>query len=450
MKRATLWFHLFVMMAGVAAPLNAQQVKSAQGAVRTIARLVWQDKEHQMLRWGDLQRRENDWLLVASDIAGAPGLDAETQSYTQMETLDTALIAAVHDQEKGSIGSGWVAVDSGLEFEAHGDHFHTRYVRSPSVVLSQVDVNQGNPAHVYRYGSKIYIANDAKNGFTVITPENGAKKKWNASFFSGGGNHITLAVVADRWSYATWADREGDNVGRVDIVPIESNAQSESRSFKLPTGGLHGATTNSGRVFFAPSDGVCIIQGDGKEVQAEAIQHLSLGTDPETGKPYRTGAFANQGSWVLFQFGAGDGARLGMIDASKPKPSLLQLPIPTEDGLTLTTPKCTTTANGKEYAWLIQHRRGSEKTEKLVAVELDPNGDRSFVDARIMNTLELGPSSIEGHSGYHEVALLPSRRLACITNPGDGSIWVVAVANLEVVAKLSVGGCPTRIVAFGD
>jgi hypothetical protein len=66
-----------------------------------------------------------------------------------------------------------------------------------------------------------------------------------------------------------------------------------------------------------------------------------------------------------------------------------------------------------------------------------------------VKTLELGPSKIEGHSGFHEIAILPNRRAACITNPGDGTMWIVSIANLEVLAKLAPGGSPTRVVAFG-
>jgi hypothetical protein len=450
MKSYWLCFSWCAIVVGLSMPLLAQQTKEQPtGKTRTLARLVWQDKESQTLRWGDLQRTDNEWKLVASDVPGVPKLDTETQSYVQMEPFETSLIAGIHDDDKGTIGSGWIALDLGIEMEAHGDHFHARFVRQPKVVHTQLDTNQGNPAHVYRYGNRIFIANDAKNGFTVVAPPMASSTKWNATFHSGGGNHITLAAVADQWCYATWADREGENTGRVDIIPMASGSSQGGRTFKLPSGGLHGATTNSGKVFFAPSDGICMINGDGKDVSPESIQHISLGADAESGKPYRTGAFANQRNWVLFQYGTGAEAALGMIDASKPKPSLVRLSIPTEDGLSLSTPECITASNGKEVAWLIQHRRGSEKTEKLIAVELDPNGDKNFIDAKVSGTLELGPSDIEGHSGMHEIAILPNRRAACITNPGDGTVWIVSLANLEVLAKLSVGGSPTRVVAFG-
>jgi hypothetical protein len=96
-----------------------------------------------------------------------------------------------------------------------------------------------------------------------------------------------------------------------------------------------------------------------------------------------------------------------LIDASKPKVQLIEMPLPAGEGLSLTTPKCFSAANGKDYAWVIHHQRNSEQVEKLTAIDLDPNGDKDFSDAAIVKTLELGPSKIEGHSGYHEVAVLP-------------------------------------------
>lgn len=431
-------------------PLVAQQKEPASSEkTRTIARLVWQDTADQTLRWGDLQRIGNEWRLNALTVDSIPKLDGETQNYVQMESIGNALVAGIHDSDRGAIGSGWIAVDAGVELEAHGDHFHAKYTRTPKVFRSQVDQEQGNPAHVYRYSDRIYIANDAKNGFTVVTPPKAANSPWKSEFFSGGGNHITLAAVADRWCYATWADREGDHAGQVDVVSTDPSSNQPNRSFKLPSGGLHGATTNSGKVFFAPADGICVVEGDGRDTTPEHVQHIPLGTDSKSDRPNRTGAFANLRSWVLFHYGTGDQSMVGLIDASKPKAHLVELSVPAGDGLSLSTPKCFAAANGKEYAWIIHHRRNSEQIEKLTAVDLDPNGDKDLSDAAIVKTIEIGTSKIEGHSGYHEIAVFPNRRAACITNPGDGTLWIVSIANLEILAKVTVGGSPTRIAAFG-
>jgi hypothetical protein len=423
-------------------------------SARTIARIFWQEMESQSLRWGDLQRTGNDWRLEANSIEGFPALAPETQSLVQMESLDNMLVTGVHDMDRGTIGSGWVAIQSGVSLEEHGDHAHAHFDDAPRVIAKQLDQNQGNPAHLYRYGGKIYLANDAKDGFTMLesVTDGSSRPSLVTRFLSGGGKHITLAVVENRVCYATWADREGENAGRIDVVSLDSTKPIANPKIVLPVGGLHGATSNSGSVFFAPAAGIYVLPTDGHggtQTNLDPI-HVDLGKDPETDKPFRTGAFVNHRQWVLFQFGSGEHSQLGLIDAAQTKPSLRSISIPTEPGLSLSSPRCVVAANGKEYAWLVQHRKDSESVEKLIAVDLDPNGDRDLSDAAVMRSVELGNSRIDGHSGYHEISFLPNGRLACISNPGDATLWILSVHSLEVLAKLNVGGAPTRLLSFGE
>ncbi len=72
-----------------------------------------------------------------------------------------------------------------------------------------------------------------------------------------------------------------------------------------------------------------------------------------------------------------------------------------------------------------------------------------MADAKIAKTLLVGASRIVGHGGHHEICFSGNRHLACITNPGEGSIWVMTLADLEIQSKSQVNGTPTRIVAIG-
>jgi hypothetical protein len=138
-----------------------------------------------------------------------------------------------------------------------------------------------------------------------------------------------------------------------------------------------------------------------------------------------------------------------MIDAKSPKPTVKKLSVPVSEGLTLTTPKCIKTPTGKHYAFLFRDRRGSDLEESLIVVDLDPNADGNLSDAKIAKTLPVGASKIVGHGGHHELCFSANRRLACITNPGDGSIWVLSLASLELESKFQVNGVPSRILAIG-
>lgn len=430
---------------------------------RPLVRLLWQDDADLSLKWSDVTRGPNGLTLSPQAVTAFPKLQADQQSFVQMEETNGIIVVGIHDNDNGNFQSGWVALNSGVVEEEHGDHSHWHFENPPTIAATQLGQDQGNPAHVYNYQGDIFLANDKKNGFTILNSAGlnaagSAKTKSEtptnsfARFYQGGGGHITLAAVDKRVCYATWVDRDGDNLGRVDVVPIHDDAAQPGYQIKLPSGGLHGAIANSGRVFFAPADGICWVDADVKLAQkpeSVKINHLSLGEDAATGKPLRTGAFANHGNHVLFTTGAKEAAALCLIDAKASKPEVIKIAMPIEEGLAWTTPACVRTPAGKQYALLFSDRRGSEAAESLAIVDLDPNNDGKLSDAKIAKSIPVGPSKIVGHGGHHEATFSASGRLAFVSNPGDGSIWVISLSNLEVDSKHQVGGVPSRIVAIG-
>ncbi len=416
---------------------------------RTISRLFWQDSDSGVIRWSNVSKG-TDWEIKPAEIAGFPKLDKEQTDFVQMEEANGIVLTGVHDHEDGSVQSGWIAIDSAVDKEEHGDHFHWQFNRTPAVKSVKLDKSQGNPAHVYVYDNRFYLANDKKNGFTMVDAAALASGKSADQFFEGGGGHITLAAVNNKVCYSTWIDREGDNLGRVDVIPLRSGVGSKY-SFKLPSGGIHGATANSGKVFFAPTDGICWVEADlesAKKNSAVSPQYVSLGKAADD-KPLRTGAFANHLNWVLCVTGAGPDASLCMLDAQSPKPTLLKFALKLDENASVTTPTPVKSSNGKHYALLFQESKDGSSKEKLLVVQLDANSDGQLGDMTLAQTIEVGASRIEGHSGHHELAITPSRRHAFCTNPGDGSIWVLSLTDLTIQAKIKVGGTPTRLVAVG-
>jgi hypothetical protein len=433
---------------------------NAQTKDRTVARLFWQDASDQSLKSGDLKRGDA-WKMEPSTVNGFPELDPNKQAHVQMQHAGGIVLTGIHDTEDGEFQSGWVAIDSGVTEDTHGDHSHWHFGAAPKVVASRIDDQQGNPAHVYLYGGAFYLANDKKNGFTIVTPsafhaKGGGKRGTQSSaspradhFISAGGGHITLAAVNSQVAYATWIDREGENMGRVDVVGFGGNT-GRRYHFHLPSGGLHGATTNSGKVFFAPSDGVCWVTADtslSQKVSEVDVHHISLGEDEE-GNPKRTGAFANAGNHVLFTIGRGANPELCMLNAASPKPALIKLPLNLAEGNTITTPRAVQSRTGESFAFLFEESRGGDQPEQLHVVALDPNRDGSYADATLRSSLTVGRSLIEGHSGHHEATAI-GRSFVAFSNPGDGTITIVSTSDWTVQATLQVGGTPTRIIAVG-
>ncbi len=420
-----------------------------------VARLLWQDRDKDVLMYGEVHAGEK-WIVSASPVKGFPKLDVEKQDLVQMEHAGGHLLIGVRDNDDGKFQSGWITVDTGVREEPHGDHSHWKFVSAPSVKSSRLDTEQGNPAHLYLYNGNFYMANDKKNGFTQLDPKDLAARPAEqcGSFFTGGGNHITMAAVDNKVCYSTWIDGGGPNMGRVDVVNLKkTDGDKLAYSFNLPTGVIHGATANSGRVFFAPADGVCWVDADTsltKTAETVVVNHISLGKEEGAEKSNRTGAFVNQRNWVLFTTGGPEGkSSLCMIDAKAAQPSVIKLPINVADGLSLTTPEVVLASGGKRYAFLFQDRKEGEIQEQLTIVDLDPDGDRNFSDARIAKTIPVGASKVDGHHGHHSVSFDSEGRLACFTNPGDGTIWVMSLKDLTVRAKSIVGGTPTAICAMG-
>lgn len=430
-------------------PIQAQSIRE-----KVVTRIFWQDRENGKLSYADLVQTDK-WSIERGWVKGFPSLDAEKQNLVQMQQSDGVLLVGIRDNDDGKHQSGWVSIDTGVYEEPHGNHTHWKYVRVPSVTQMRLDQEQGNPAHVYVYDRTFYVANDMKNGFTVASPQQLTKPGDSAAskFFGGGGNHITLAAVENKVAYSSWIDGGGPNAGRVDVVNLQATNPSIAYSFNLPTGVIHGATANSGKVFLAPADGICWVEADktiSKSSDSVQVHHLELGTDSESDKPLRTGAFANSRNWVLCSTGSGDQSALCLINAAVSNPKVVKLPIAVADGLKLTTPKAVLSL-GKRYAILFQDRTDPESDvqEQMTIVELDPNRDRDFSDAKVKTSIAIGDSKVEGHYGHHALSFDAYGRYAIYTEPAEGMISIMSLQNLQTVARFRVGGVPDSLIAVG-
>ncbi|MCM2373220.1 hypothetical protein [Aporhodopirellula aestuarii] len=421
---------------------------------RTVARLFWQDHENATLMWGNLQKTDEGYSLSENKVEGFPALDVDEQSLVQMQSDDGLIVVGVRDEAGGEIGSGWVAIESGAVREEHGDHYHWRFPTVPAVHTTRIDASQGNPAHVYHYDDAFVMANDQHNGFTMLTAKSIRESKSPETagrFISGGGGHITLAVADGKVAYSTWIDREGENAGRVDVVGLGEQSGKKYR-LDCPTGSLHGATYNSGKVFFAPSDGICWVNADldlNDDPKSVAVNHLEIGTDAD-GKPFRTGAFKNLGRHVIFSSGKADQSRLCFVDASKPEPTIETLMLEMSEQQSMLTPIVGTGPGGSPIALCFAESKDTPENDQLWVVDLDPDGDGKFCDAKAREPIAVGRSRIEGHFGHHDAVFLPRGRQIAVTNPGDSSIWIISLRDQSVITKFDCKGTPTSLISISD
>ncbi|WP_397569973.1 hypothetical protein [Schlesneria sp. T3-172] len=429
---------------------------AASGQPEPMTRIVWQDRDRKTLMWGDLVKAGASLILKpGGPVHGFPKLDKERHELVQMERIGNFLLVGVRDDDSGQFLSGWVAIDLGVDEMPHGDHSDFTYRSPPQVLASVLDQSQGNPAHLYVYDKAFYLANDSLSGYTRLTPAQltGPADQRKGTFHRGGGAHITLAAVDHKVGYGTWIPGGGPDKGRIDVSDLtKTGDDSIAYTFHLPVGGLHGAVANSGRIFFAPSDGVYWVDADlelKQKAETVVINHLSLGKDKDSDRPLRTGAFTNHRNWVLFTTGALENSALCLLDAAAPQPAIVTLPISVSDGLSLVTPEAFATAGGKRYAFVFQNRKEGAVQEKLTIVDLDPNGDRDFADAAISKTIDVGPSRVEGHYGHHTISVDDDAKFGLISNPGSGEVWLLSLAELKIVGKYKVGGMPTKLIVVG-
>lgn len=382
---------------------------------RPFVRLFVQDLKTCSLKWADLTVGEKDRFTLEplAAVDGFKPLDPARQKLVQMKESNRLVCVGVRDDADGAFDSGWVLLHSGVGYVDHGDHGHWSFKDKPAVWDSRLDTKQGNPAHLYLYGGRFFLANDKLNGYTRIDPkkyEKGAGDKLTRDaprFLVGGGNHITLAVVDDKVGYSCWIDGVGPNKGRVDVTPVSATEKgAPAYSFTLPTGGIHGATACAGKVFFAPSEGVCWVNADtGLKLKADQVKvrHIDLGKDGD--KPRRTGAFVTHGHHVVFTTGKNENSALAIINAKDAEPKPVFVPLAVQKGTQAVTPEAVNTAWGKDYALVFHDRvKGSDAQDVLEIVALDPNGDRDFSDAKTLKTLKVGKSAVDGHFGHHDVA----------------------------------------------
>lgn len=426
-----------------------------------VCRLFIQDHGGKTVRWADILKGKGEILEMSTPnvVSGFPKLDAEQQNLVQMESSLQTMLVGVRDREDGTNQSGWVFLETGVEEETHGDHAHWKFNQEPRVVQSQLDDLQGNPAHLYCYQGVYYLANDRNSGYTRIDPQSyrdQPEKPISAGFQQGGGQHITLAVVDGTTGYASWIAGGGPKKGLIDVTRVLPEGNSEiCYSFSLPTGAIHGVTTCAGKVFFAPADGICWCEADRNPLPSEQqqvnVQYFSLGVDQETQKPHRTGAFKTHRNYVLFVSGKGPEARLCLLDAKPDTPELISVPLPMWTGNSPVSLEICQTAWGKRLAFVFHnHPQELEQDELLSVIELDPDGDLEFQDARLLKTMKVGASKVEGHYGHHSIAFDQAGRYGFWSEPGTGKVKALSLETLEPMGEFSVPGVPTKVIAVGQ
>lgn len=449
---------------------------------RILTRLFLQDLDSQSVRWSEVRRAANGKLAMGmpQPIAGWQTLDSAKQKLGSIQETTNWIAVGVGDLEGGKSQSGWQLIWSGASGSNHGDHSHWHYNAVPQVIDKRLDDKQGNPSRVEAFDRAFYISNDQLNGYTKIDPA-----RYNAAttpqqfaaiprFIPGGGNGTSLTVVGERVGYAAWIDSDGDHKGRVDVTRIGPNKAEIAYSFRLPSGGIHSVAALEGRIFFAAADGVYHVPVDATaSLSADKVQPVPVSLGQDDGASLRPSAVATLGKFVVFTIGRDDHATLGLLNAADLKSPLIKLPLNVAAGQSASAPVVVKTRSDQRLALVFhEHPSPSERrpdgplagsgsikpisdttakptAESLAIINLDPNGDKNFADAKIVKTITVGASKISGDFGHHGIDFDADRRFAFFTNPGDGTLSIFDLEKLEIAGSFKIGGTPSHVVAVG-
>ena len=445
-QKSTIICLVVLALFSLSAPADAQHAK-------TNTRVFWVDRDTQKLTWGDVITTDK-WSLKTGTVEGFPAADSKNNRVGPLYASNGLVVAGVSGMENDSTKGRWFAIDAGVFQEPHGNHFHWKYTGRPAVTQTVEDDRQGSTRRVGSNGDRLYLFGD--HGFTAANLNNLKMRGTTTAsgqFFPVNDRPVSqLAVVDNVVGYSAWENEDGELAGQVDVIKL-ADAADLAYSFKLPSGNISATTVNNGKVFFAHQDAVswvtpdrnCSLSGDKVEIKT-----VSLPTNQQYDAENPPQALVNEKNWVIFAMGAGESSKLCMINAAVASPSIIALPITVSEGLRLSPPS-TVLSVGKRYAFVFQERiePSSDVQEQLTIVELDPNRDMNFDDARIAKTIPVGSSLIQDNSGSHQICFDDYGRFAVFTSPGDGTLSVISMHDLILRVNFKVGGVPTEIVAVG-
>ncbi|WP_417392559.1 hypothetical protein [Gimesia sp.] len=73
-----------------------------------------------------------------------------------------------------------------------------------------------------------------------------------------------------------------------------------------------------------------------------------------------------------------------------------------------------------------------------------------YVNARLLKTIKVGASKVEGHYGHHAITFDQAGRYAFWSEPGTGLVKALSLETLQPVGEFSVPGVPTKVIAVGQ
>ena len=455
--RATM-FLVALALAGVFASAGSAQ---ANQPPQILTRVFFLDRQTQSVKWAELLAGERPQMTAVKPIAGFPTLDPAQQEIIGLEVSGGMMVVAVAARNPAA-ARGWVLVECGAYEEAHGDHSHWIYPIAPRIRAMAVDTAQPNPARLLQQ-SNAFLWTHQGGGFTRLDP---AGIAGNATADSvrrraavhGGGDGAALAAIANVVAFAGGdhaESSEGARTARVDVTLLKAAGNDKPlASLKLGLAPIEQMATTYNRVFvhgggklawFAvPSR----IASDAAQYPVQPVMLDGNRAEPGSASMESLGPMSVYGRYVAFGDGVGAEAGFRFIDASVSAPIVRRVSLNAPDALRPGRIELVRNRRGQPLAlvFLEGPSAAGKSTDRLAILELDPNRDGDWADAKVATSIAVGNHA---ESANHVLSVDADQRRAVYSNPGDGTVMIFSVDDRQTINGFKVGGQPTEVRAVG-
>lgn len=357
-------------------------------------------------------------LLVADGVESRVSvIDLATGDV--LATHDLSAVPTLYTSPSGRYGFAVQAdgnvvnvIDSGVELEAHGDHYHT-HLETPA--LLDFALEGPTPIHFVIHDGQIVVFTDGDGAATLFTEANITDVAAEMPRFVAEAPHHGVGVALDDVVLLSHFDPNGEGLPNgVDVLALDGTLLHAFDGCDQ----LHGEAVTASGAAFACEQGVLVIERDGDAFAARTIAYpaearaWSLFYDHHS--PY---LFGDYGDTAL--------VRINVTDE-------------TSDVIEFT-----------EAVWQVAFH--PDNAEKLLVLTVDG----------VLHSLDVATGADEGSVAVVEAFTLPEQwgdprpvlatlsGHALISDPVKGLVHVVHLDGLEVEHSYEIGGTPVNLAAFG-
>jgi len=376
------------------------------------------------------EESQTSWRLFIGDHSLPVVHVVDVQEGKVLQSFDISNYASLVASESGRAvfavqGAGDVinVLDSGIEFEDHGDHNDIK-ISPPRLVDGVIEGKV--PGHVVPHGGEIAVFFDREDEFRLFKESDLLKAKFESQNFSNIAAHHGAAVTLSNHILVSTPNLEAEKKPE-DLPPRYGlrvlDRQGNQIGEQAVCTGLHGEATSADLVAFGCVEGVLVASSKGSE--APSVTLLKYGENFPEG---RVGSLLGSKSMRFFLGNYGDD-KVALIEPDSSNPfHLIDLPTRRVDfALDSANPKNAYVLTEDGNLHLIDVlKREIVKTERVTE-----------------------PYSKDGHWRDPRPRLAVAGNVLAITDPRHSVVRLVDLESLKEKSTIEVAGQPFTLVAVG-